>query len=768
MRPPSLPLALLLAAAASFFPACDKELRTDEDGDGFPLTVDCDDTNELVFPGADERCDGVDDDCDGNIDESGVDGPGFWRDADGDGHGDGAFPSTACVAPVGYVDNDADCDDLDPLSGPGADERCDLEDNDCDGDIDEDPVDAPTWTGDKDGDGFGKSSSGQIVACEAPEGYVGNADDCNDGDAGLNPEAVWYSDIDEDGYGGEYTLVSCLPPSGYVDNNLDCDDLEAEVNPEGLEVCDDVDNDCDGLIDDDDDSVSGRLTWYEDLDGDGYGVGEGETTCDPPATRASVDGDCDDADSTRSPGELEVCDDRIDNDCDGDADGGCPVLLGSGDVSVVGGASRDYFGYAVSADGDANGDGVDDLLIGAYGADTATTGAGAAYLFYGPFLAGDAFDANDADVTILGKGASDNLGYALGYAPDVNGDGADEVVVTAYGNNDGATDAGAVYLFHGGALASSTDVASADLTVWGVATSDTLGYYLADASGDLDGDGIVELVVGASGYDVPALGAGGVFVFSADHTGTTDADTAPWVFTGDASGSSQYVGYSATVGRDLDGDGVGDVVIGAGGSGKTFVFSAPPEGTYTVSDADVTLSGLKSTDSFGSMLSVGDLDGDGAADLLVGARYDDSVATAAGAVYVFSGPFTTTSLKGSDAVFKVSEESSYVYMGAPYQGLRAADLNGDGAEELLIGSYSRDQVWGANAGAVGLFYGPLSGVAVLGDADTLFAGEEAAEAAGREIGVGDLDADGLPDLALGGPGANTEAGRVTLFFNTSL
>jgi hypothetical protein len=144
MRPPSLPLALLLAAAASFFPACDKELRTDEDGDGFPLTVDCDDTNELVFPGADERCDGVDDDCDGNIDESGVDGPGFWRDADGDGHGDGAFPSTACVAPVGYVDNDADCDDLDPLSGPGADERCDLEDNDCDGDIDEDPVDAPT------------------------------------------------------------------------------------------------------------------------------------------------------------------------------------------------------------------------------------------------------------------------------------------------------------------------------------------------------------------------------------------------------------------------------------------------------------------------------------------------------------------------------------------------------------------------------------------------------------------------------------------------
>ncbi|MEY3213748.1 MAG: hypothetical protein RIT28_4229 [Pseudomonadota bacterium] len=768
MRPPSLPLALLLAAAVSLLPACDKELRTDEDGDGFPLTVDCDDADDARYPGAEERCDGVDDDCDGNIDESGVDGPGFWRDADGDGHGDGAFASTDCVAPLGYVDNDADCDDLDPLSGPGADERCDLEDNDCDGDIDEDAIDAPTWTGDKDGDGFGKSSSGQIIACEAPEGYVGNADDCNDGDAGLNPEAVWYSDIDEDGYGGEYTLVSCLPPSGYVDNALDCDDLAPEVNPDGVEVCDDLDNDCDGLSDDEDDSVSGRLTWYEDGDGDGYGVGDGETTCDPPEGLVSAAGDCDDADQDRSPGEIEVCGDGIDNDCDGDADGGCPVVLSGGDVSISGGASRDYFGYAVSADGDANGDGYADLLVGAYGADTATTGAGAAYLFYGPFTAGDSLDVSDADVTLLGKGASDNLGYALGFAPDVNGDGADEVILTAYGNNDGATDAGAVYLFLGGALATDLSVASADLTVLGAATSDTLGYYLADASGDLDGDGVVELVVGASGYDVPATGAGGVFVLSADELGTAEADAAAWVFTGDASGSSQYVGYSATVGRDLDGDGVGDVAIGAGGSGKAFLFSAPPEGSYTVSDADVTLSGLKTSDSFGSALNVGDLDGDGATDLIVGARYDDSVATAAGAVYVFSGPFTSASLTGSDAVFKATEESTYVYMGAPYQGLRADDLDGDGADELLIGSYSRDQAWGSNAGAVGLFYGPLSGVVVLGDADTLFAGDEAAEAVGRDMGVGDLDGDGLQDLALGGPGANTEAGRVVLFFNTSL
>ncbi|MCK6523304.1 hypothetical protein L6R49_17965 [Myxococcota bacterium] len=767
MRLNKLPSALLLVVA-SLLPACDKELRTDDDGDGFPLTVDCDDADPERYPGAEERCDGVDDNCDGNIDESGVDGPGFWRDADGDGHGDGAFGSTDCVAPLGYVDNDADCDDLDPLSGPGADERCDGSDNDCDGDTDEDPVDAPTWSGDKDGDGYGKSSSGQVVACEAPEGYVDNADDCNDGDAELNPEAVWYSDIDEDGYGGEYTLVSCLPPSGYVTNNLDCDDLDAAVKPDAAEVCDELDNDCDGLTDDEDDSISDRSTWFEDLDGDGYGDGVGETTCDAPEGRVNVDGDCDDSDPARSPGEIELCGDSIDNDCDGDADGGCPIVLGAGDVSVVGGASRDYFGYAVSADGDADGDGHDDLLVGAYGADTATTGAGAAYLFYGPFADGDSLDVADADATFLGKAASDNLGYALGFVPDVDGDGADEVILTAYGNNDGATDAGAVYLLHGGALSGTVSLSTAELTVLGVSASDTLGYYLADGGGDLDGDGISDLVMGAAGYDLPATGAGGVFVFSGDTTGTRDADIADWVFTGDSTGSTQYVGYSGVVGRDLDGDGVGDALIGAGGTGKAFLFSAPAEGSYTVSDADVSLSGLKSTDSFGSALAAGDLDGDGAADLVVGARYDDSVATAAGAVYVFSGPFTTTTLKGSDAVFKVTEESTYVYMGAPYQGLRADDLDGDGAAELLIGSYSRDQAWGSNAGALGLFYGPVSGVVVLGDADTLFAGDEASEAVGRDVGVGDLDGDGLPDLAIGGPGASTETGRVMLFFNPSL
>jgi hypothetical protein len=119
-------------------------------------------------------------------------------------------------------------------------------------------------------------------------------------------------------------------------------------------------------------------------------------------------------------------------------------------------------------------------------------------------------------------------------------------------------------------------------------------------------------------------------------------------------------------------------------------------------------------------------------------------------------------------VFKATEESSYVYMGAPYQGLRAEDLNGDGADELVIGSYSRDYPWGANVGAVGLFYGPMSGVVVLGDADTMFAGDEASEAVGRDMGVGDLDGDGRQDLAVGGPGASSEAGRVVLFFNTSL
>jgi hypothetical protein len=147
-------------------------------------STDCDDSDSAVNPGATEACDGIDNDCDSDVDE-GVQTT-FYRDADGDGYGDSSDSQDACSAPSGYVTNSTDCDDSDSAVNPGATEACDGIDNDCDSDVDEGVQ--TTFYRDADGDGYGDSSDSQD-ACSAPSGYVTDNTDCDDSDNAANPGA---------------------------------------------------------------------------------------------------------------------------------------------------------------------------------------------------------------------------------------------------------------------------------------------------------------------------------------------------------------------------------------------------------------------------------------------------------------------------------------------------------------------------------------------------------------------------------------------------
>jgi len=246
----------------------------DLDDDGYAACAECDDQDPSVYPDAPETCNEVDDNCNGEVDE-GVTST-FYQDGDDDGFGDPDSTTEACTAPPGYVTNTDDCHDSDGDIHPDADEVCDGEDNDCDRKIDE-----------KDA---------------------------------IDPE-TWYLDSDLDGYGDpDSSSADCDAPSGYVADDTDCDDTDGAVNPGADEVCDDVDNDCDGDIDDDDSSLAGADTWNIDYDGDGYGsTSYTREACDQPSGYVADTTDCDDTDAASFPGADETCD-EADNDCDGDVD----------------------------------------------------------------------------------------------------------------------------------------------------------------------------------------------------------------------------------------------------------------------------------------------------------------------------------------------------------------------------------------------------------------------------------------------------------------
>ncbi|MBN2798189.1 MAG: hypothetical protein JXX28_03510 [Deltaproteobacteria bacterium] len=362
---------------------CRKEEPVDLDNDGTTADLDCDDLDASAHPGAEEVCDGVDNDCDGEVDNGALDALSFYADGDGDGYGDAGAAIEACAQPAGYVTSSTDCDDgdvafhpgaaeadcADPAdyncdgsvgyadadgdgfpacqecddasasTFPGADEVCDEADNDCDGAVDEEAVDAPLWHLDADHDGYGDAAM-SLASCSQPEGYVDEATDCddlhaashpggsevcdghdNDCDGAVDVEAsdapTWYADADGDQYGDpEQATVACEAPAGAVARGTDCDDSAASAHPGGTELCDGLDNDCDGAADED---AGDAPTWHADADGDGYGdAAVSARACAAPQGYVLDDRDCDDGEGAAHPGAAETCADAIDNDCDGE------------------------------------------------------------------------------------------------------------------------------------------------------------------------------------------------------------------------------------------------------------------------------------------------------------------------------------------------------------------------------------------------------------------------------------------------------------------
>jgi len=321
---------------------CDsEELCCDDDNDGYLsdtlacLGDDCDDSDADVYPGADEYCNEVDDDCDVRIDEEPLDGDFFYADVDSDGYGDADASRESCEAPANHVDNDDDCDDTNRFIYPGAEETCDDVDQDCDSVIDEDATDFREFYTDSDADGYGGDDI--VEACEQPDDATVTPTDCDDSDAAVHPGAdeycnsadddcdsavdedaldfaTWYHDADSDGYGDSTDAEdACDAPADHVADDQDCHDANRLIYPGADELCNSTDDDCDSIVDED---PTDGVDFYADSDSDGYGDPDAAASaCSAPADHVSDATDCDDAEAAIYPGADEYCN-ETDDDCD--------------------------------------------------------------------------------------------------------------------------------------------------------------------------------------------------------------------------------------------------------------------------------------------------------------------------------------------------------------------------------------------------------------------------------------------------------------------
>ncbi|MCB9766127.1 MAG: FG-GAP repeat protein [Alphaproteobacteria bacterium] len=648
-----LPWALVLALAGcgdkDVEPTDDSAAVSDDlDGDGFSEPEDCDDGDAAIHPGApDDTCDGVDDDCDGVVDQAA--GVLWYRDDDGDGFGDpNATPETACDAPAGYVDNLSDCDDANGDVHPEAVEACDGVDNNCDGLIDE-------------------ASS-----------------------------TVWYLDADDDGYGDpEETFEGCDAPNGYVADGGDCDDTQGAVNPGAAELCDGVDNDCDGLVD------AGSVRCPESLaDADARLLG---STSNSGAGRAVAFGDLDN-DGLEEPlvgayGGSSSSDGSQRGVVFGAPSGSTGDVHLASDAAVSawwGDFSGDNAGSAVAAL-DFDGDGADDLLIGSYGYSNQN---GRVHLILDENLAAEALGR--ASLEIRGDSAGDRAGSRVANAGDVDLDGYEDALLTAH-EADGSR--GNVLLVFGGTLTRSGITETMGSAIYANLLNATLFY------GETQGD---QIGVSLGSLD---LGAG-----------------------------ERHV----VLGADGHNSGAGAVII---------METVGPGETWNSADHELLIRGRVSGAQLGTSLAVGDLDGDGQEDLVAGELYGVTGTSSTGAVYVLlnSALQTTRAYYAADeATVRVAGRASGDMMGHDVAILDDAD--GLGTPGLVVGAM-RDSAEADDAGAVCLFLDPasLAGTLTCDDADAEFRGESRGDEAGGALAVGDADGDGVPDLLIGAQSMDGDA-----------
>lgn len=373
---------------------------------------------------------------------------------------------------------------------------------------------------------------------------------------------------------------------------------------------------------------------------------------------------------------------------------GSQFIDGIADVVLTGATAGDNFGQEVSTAGDVNGDGFDDVIVGAPLNGAAGKAAGAAYIFFG----GQFMDST-ADVTLTGMAAGDNFGFSASTAGDVNNDGYDDVMVGAQYNATAGPNSGEAYLFLGGRNMDST----ADLVFTSAGAGDMFGRSVSTV-GDVNMDGYDDVMVGALYSDSGGSQTGSAYLYCGGMPMDNISDIE---FTGQAAGD--LFGFPVSCAGDPNNDGVDDILIGAQGSsfggagaGQAYIFFG---GKGLDNIADVAFTGMAPSATLGNSLSsIGDWDGDGFDDVMVGGPTDNTAAAQAGIAHIFFGGQNMDNL--ADVTFKGQAAGDYLGDGSAGIG----DMNKDGYVDVAVGA-DQEGTAGAKNGKVCIYslHNPLNG-----------------------------------------------------------
>ncbi|HRH54814.1 MAG TPA: FG-GAP-like repeat-containing protein, partial [Chitinophagales bacterium] len=521
---------------------------------------------------------------------------------------------------------------------------------------------------DSDLDGFGSMIS-IIVACEMPEGYILDGNDCEDTDALQNPNTVWYLDNDYDNYyaGTGTPITQCERPDwSYFFTGIlgggDCNDSSGVIFPGGFEYLDSMDNDCDGLIEDDYDWTYNALLTHN--------------------------------------------------------------LLGG------------KFAHAVSEAGDVNGDGFADIIIGGYSYDNIETDEGAAFIFLGSATGISNTPANILEI----NQASAYFGYTVSTAGDVNNDGYDDIIVGATLYDNGETDEGRAYIYHGsptGIIATPAKILECNQI------SAQFGSCVSDA-GDINNDGFDDVIVGAQLYDNGQLDEGVAFVYYGSPIGIKST---PFSLLESNQSVSRF-GYAVSKAGDVNNDGYDDVVVGAyladygqDEEGAAFVYHGGPTGVNTV--YAVKMESNQPYGRFGNSVSnAGDLNNDGYSDLIIGALQYNGIATNVGAAFIYHG--SPTGIPSSPTTILAGTQG-FAYLGSSVNTL--GDVNGDGYSDVIVGAYQYTNGQ-YDEGATYFYHGTSTGINPI-PVLQLESNQSAAWFGYAVSGTGDINNDGFDDAVVG-------------------